>query len=107
VACPSFGYSYMARIFKKDESKPFSGLACHIDAFVQMLVMLLPVLAWMLGAFDIAVAKYKTTDHIIMGIYVIVAVLMLSVHSVTGCNRCDIAECRLSRASRDLKHKAQ
>jgi hypothetical protein len=107
VACPSFGYSYMARMFRKDESKPFSGLACHIDAFVQMLAMLLPVLAWILGSLDIVVPRHETTDHIIMGIYVIVAVLMLFVHSVTGCNRCDIAECRLSRAARDLKSKGQ
>ena len=31
----------------------------------------------------------------------------LGVHSATGCNRCDIAECRLSRAARDLKSKEQ
>jgi len=39
-----------------------------------------------------------------MGAYVILAVSMLGVHSATGCNRCDIAECRLSRAAKDLKH---
>jgi hypothetical protein len=71
-----------------------------------MLVMLLPVLAWILGALDIGVARYKTTDHILIGIYVTLAVLMLGVHSATGCARCVIAECRLSRASRDVKHKA-
>jgi hypothetical protein len=33
--------------------------------------------------------------------------LMLFVHTATGCNRCDIAECRLSRAARDRKSKGQ
>jgi len=107
VDCPSFGYSYLARMFKKDETKGFSGLACHIDAFVQMLVMFLPVLAWILGAFDIAVAKYKTADHILTGVYVTLAVVMLGVHSATGCNRCDIAECRLSKAARQPKGQAE
>jgi hypothetical protein len=105
--CPSFGYSYLARMFKKDKTRPFSGLACHIDALVQMLVMLLPVLAWILGALDIVFPKYETTDHILMGIYVTLTASMLAIHTATGCNRCDIAECLLSRAARDLKPKAQ
>lgn len=107
VDCPTFGYSYIACMFKKDESKPFSGRACHIDILVQMIVMFLPVLAWILGAFDIVVPKYDTADHILMGIYVTLIVLTLYVHSTAGCSRCDIAECRMSRASRELKSRAQ
>ena len=105
--CPTFGYSYLARMFKKDETKPFSGLACHIDILVQVLVMLLPVLAWILGGLHVVVPRYDTIDHVLTGTYVALAVLMLGVHSATGCNRCDIAECRLSRAARDRKSKAQ
>ena len=107
VDCPSFGYSYLARMFKKDESKGFSGLACHIDTLVQMVVMLLPVLAWIFGVLDIVVSRYGTIDHVLMGIYVALAVAMLGVHSTTGCNRCDIAECRLSKAAREPKGKAE
>ena len=107
VDCPSFGYSYLARIFKKDESKGFSGLACHIDTLVQMVVMLLPVLAWIFGALDIVVSRYGNTDHLLMGIYVALAVSMLGVHTTTGCNRCDIAECRLSKAARESEGKTQ
>lgn len=103
VDCPSFGFSHLARMFKKDESRGFSGLACHIDILVQVLAMLLPVLAWIFSAFDIVVRRYDTTDHVLVGIYVALAFLMLSVHSATGCNRCDIAECRLSKATRELK----
>lgn len=99
--CPTFGYSYLARMFKKDESRPFSGRACHIDALVQMLVMLLPIVAWILGAFDIAVSNYGATDHILSGVYVVLGLLMLGAHSATGCNKCDIAECRMSRAARE------
>jgi hypothetical protein len=107
VDCPSFGYSYLARMFRKDETKPFSGLACHIDIFVQVLVMLLPVLAWIFGAFDIVVSRYDTIDHVLMGTYVALALSMLGVHTAAGCNRCDIAECRLSKAARESKSKPQ
>ena len=107
AACPTFGYSYLARMFKKDETKPFSGLACYIDILVQVLVMLLPVLAWILGGLHVVVPSYDTIDHVLTGVYVALAVLMLGVHSATGCARCDIAECRLSRAARDLKSKGQ
>jgi hypothetical protein len=103
--CPTFGYSYLARMFKRDESKPFSGRACHVDALVQMLVMLLPILAWIFGFFDIVVSKYSSTDHIIMGVYVTLGLLMMCVHSATGCSKCDIAECRMSRAAKELKTK--
>jgi hypothetical protein len=104
--CPTFGYSYLARMYKKDETKPFNGLACHIEILVQVLVMLLPVLAWILGGLHVVVPTYDTIDHVLTGTYVALAVSMLGVYTATGCNRCDIVECRLSRASRDRKHKA-
>ncbi len=107
VDCPSFGYSYLARMFKKDESKRFSGLACHIDILVQVLVMLLPVLAWIFGGLHVVVPKYDTIDHVLTGTYVALALSMLGVHTATGCNRCDIAECRLSKAARESKGKTQ
>jgi len=107
VDCPTFGYSYLARMFKKDESKPFNGRACHIDALVQMLVMLMPALAWIFSAFDVVVSKYNTTDHILMGVYVALGLLMLCVHSANGCSKCDIAECCLSKAAKECRSKAQ
>ncbi len=106
VDCPTFGYSYLARMFKTDVSKPFSGRACHIDAIVQMLVMLLPFLAWILGFFDIVVSKYSNTDHILTGVYVTLGLLMMCVHNATGCNRCDIAECCLSKAAKESRRKS-
>jgi|GEM_PF-2564785 len=105
--CPTFGYSYLVRIFKKDESQPFNGRACELDALIQMLVMLLPVLAWIFSAFNIVVSQYKTVDHILMGVYVALGILMLGAHSVTGCSKCDIAECRLSKAAKEHKSKAK
>jgi hypothetical protein len=107
VDCPSFGYSYLARMFRKDETKPFSGLACHIDILVQVLVMLLPVLAWIFDGLHVVVPTYDTIDHVLTGTYVVLAVSMLGVHTTTGCNRCDIAECRLSKAARESKGKTQ
>jgi hypothetical protein len=92
-------------MFRKDESKPFSGRACHIDALVQMLVMLLPFLAWIFGLFDIVVSKYGTTDHILTGVYVTLGLLMMCVYNSTGCSKCDIAECRLSKAAKERRSK--
>ena len=106
AACPTFGYSYLARMFKKDETKPFSGLACHIDILVQVLVMLLPVLAWIFGGLHVVVPRYDTIDHVLTGTYVALALSMLGVHIATGCNRCDIAECRLSKAARESRSKS-
>jgi hypothetical protein len=105
--CPTFGFSHIARIFRRDESKGFNGRACEIDALVQMLVMLLPILAWIFSAFDIVVSKYGTTDHIIMGVYVTLGLLMMAAHSANGCSKCDIVECRLSKAAKERKSKAQ
>jgi hypothetical protein len=105
--CPTFGYSHLARMYKKDETKPFSGLACHIEILVQVLVMLLPVLAWILGGLHVVVPRYETIDHVLTGTYVALAVSMLGVYTATGCNRCDIAECRLSKAARESKSKPQ
>ena len=107
VDCPTFGYSYLARMFRKDESKPFSGRACHIDALVQMLVMLLPILAWIFSLCGIVVAEYSKTDHIITGIYVALGILMMCVHNASGCSRCDVAECRVSRAAKERRSKSR
>ena len=103
--CPTFGYSYLARMFKKDESKPFSGRACHIHALVQMLVMLLPMLAWIFSLCDVVVSEYGKTDHILTGIYVALGILMMCVHNSTGCSKCDIVECRLSKAAKERRSK--
>ena len=101
--CPTFGYSYLARMFKKDESKPFNGRACDIDILAQMLVMLLPILAWIFSAGGVVVSKYGTVDHALMGVYIALGFMMLGAHSSTGCNKCDIAECRMSKAAKECK----
>jgi len=59
VDCPSFAFSHLARMFKKDESRGFSGLACHIDILVQVLVMLLPVLAWILSVLPTSLSAVR------------------------------------------------
>ena len=103
--CPTFGFSHIARIFRRDESKGFNGRGCEIDIVAHLLVMLLPFLAWIFGFFDIVVSKYSSTDHILTGVYVTLGLLMMCVHNATGCNKCDIAECRMSKAARDRKSK--
>jgi len=103
--CPTFGFSYIARIFRRDESKGFSGRACHIDIAAIGITLFLPTLTWILSAFNI-VTSYSNTDHAIMGVYQVLALLMLGVHSATGCNRCDIAECSFSKAAKEGRTKA-
>mgnify|MGYP001766750101 CR=1 FL=1 len=105
VDCPTFGFSHVVRVFRKDESKGFSWRGCVIDMGAHVLALLLPGLAWIFSAFDVVVSQYKTVDHALMGVYTVLALSMMAVHSVTGCSKCDIAECRVSKAAKELKSK--
>lgn len=105
--CPTFGFSYLACMFRRDESQGFSGRACHIDIFFHMVGLFIPVLAWIMGAFNAVVSAYGTVDHALMGAYVVLVSLMMGVHSATGCNKCDIAGCRFSGAARESRAKPE
>jgi len=71
------------------------------------LAVFLPILAWIFSAFDVVVSQYGIVDHALMGVYVVLSLLIMVVHNATGCSRCDIAECRVSRAAKELKSKSK
>lgn len=98
--CPSFGFSYIVRIFPKDKTGVFSWPACAVDILAISLLLLLPIIVWILSLFEI-VTSYITLYHVLMAIYVLLVFLVLGAHSVTGCSRCNIAECRLSKAAKE------
>lgn len=102
--CPSFGFSYIVRIFPKDRTGAFSWPACVVDISAISLILLLPMIVWILSSFDM-VPSYSTINHALMGIYVVLSFLMLGVHNITGCNKCDITECRLSKAAKERSEK--
>ena len=107
VDCPTFGFSYIVRVFRKNESKGFTWRGCVIDMAANVVALLLPILAWIFSAFDIVVSDYGTVAHALMGVYVVLSLLIMAVHNATGCSRCDIAECRVSRAAKELKSKSK
>jgi hypothetical protein len=104
--CPTFGFSHIARMFRRDQSKGFNGRGCEIDIAAHLLVMLLPLLAWIFSLFDIVVSNYGKIDHILTGVYVALVILMMCVHNATGCSKCDIVECRFSKAAKERKSQS-
>jgi hypothetical protein len=104
--CPTFGFSHIVRVFRRDQTKGFNGRGCEIDIAAHLIAMLLPILAWIFSAFDIVVSEYGTVDHTLMGVYLVLVILMMAAHSANGCSKCDIAECRLSKAAKESRQKS-
>ena len=98
--CPSFGFSHLARILPKGQGKGFSRMAVIIDTSVIVASLLLPMTVWVIGIFS-RVVPFDRTDHALMGAYLLLFVVMSKVHSVTGCGKCDIAECPMSKAAKE------
>jgi len=105
--CPTFGFSHIVRVFRKDESKGFTWQGCMIDMAAHLLALFIPIFAWIFGAFNVVVSEYGTVDHALMGVYIVLTLSMMAVHNATGCSKCDIAECRASKAAKERKSKAQ
>ena len=95
-ACPSFGFSYLARIFPKDETGNFNGRAALIETRIITGCLLLPVLSLVLSWFGM-VEKYSFLEYNLMVIYVALLISVDVVHRVTGCNKCEIKDCPLSK----------
>jgi hypothetical protein len=95
--CPSFGFSYLALIFPKAEKKPFNGRAAQTEARIIIVCSLMPIVALILSLLGIT-KPFTISELILMGLYVTLVISMGIVHQVTGCNKCEIEECPLSRA---------
>ncbi len=97
--CPSFGFSYLALMFSKGDDKPFNGKAALIETRIITACLLLPIFFLVLSWFGV-IETYSISAYILIGIYVIFAISMAIVHDKTGCDKCEIEDCPLSRASK-------
>ena len=100
--CPSFGFSYLARIFPKAEDKPFNGKAAVRETYIILGCLLLPILALILS-FTSVVDSYSLLEYILTGVFLILALSADTVHKKTGCSKCEIEGCPLSMAAKNCK----
>ena len=100
--CPSFGFGHLARIFPKDDKSAFSARACIIDIIAIGVSLSLPVVVWVLSLVGKS-AVFDAMWHVLMGVYIVWTVAMVTVHEITGCRKCEIAECPTSRAAKERK----
>ena len=100
--CPSFSFGHLARVFRRDENARFSARACMIDIAAIGASLLLPPLAWVLSFFEI-VGDFSVAEHVLIGLYIMLAIAMVIVHEITGCSKCEIAECPTSKAAKARK----
>ncbi|NIM14583.1 MAG: hypothetical protein GTO45_21420 [Candidatus Aminicenantes bacterium] len=100
--CPSFGFSYLALLFPKSKAEGFNRCAGMIDIVFIFLSLLLPIAVWILSFFG-KIAAFSTIKHILIAAYLILAAVVVTVHQVTGCSKCEIAECQASKAAKEKK----
>jgi len=100
--CPSFEFSYIAKIFPKADHKPFNGKAAGREIYITITCLLLPVLALILSWFGV-VDSYSFPEYILTGIYVGPFLSAYMVHEKTGCKRYQIEACTFSMAAKTGK----
>lgn len=101
--CPTYGWGHLARLmFRRDETRGFNSRAAVIDFAAILAAALLPVIAWAIG-FSGKVADFGTTEHILMGIYLLLVISAFLVHQTTGCSKCELEECPFSKAAQEKK----
>lgn len=97
--CPSFGFSYLAKLFPKAKDKPFNGKAAVIESGIIIVCWLLPVLLLVLSWTGV-IDSYSLLEYVLMGIYVALLLGVYGVHQITGCNKCKIKDCPISKSSK-------
>lgn len=104
--CPTFGWSYLAPVFPRRADARFNARAAMAEAAETIIIVCLPLLAWVLSAFRV-VGAYTMAEHLIVSVYGVLAVAALVVHQTTGCGHCDVAECPWSKAHKNRKAMAR
>jgi hypothetical protein len=104
--CPTYGWGHLARLmYQRDEKGRFNSRAATIEFGVIFATDLLPIIAWAIG-FSGQVAEFGTTEHILTGGYLALALTGLMVHQRTGCARCELEECPFSGAAQKKRRRA-
>lgn len=92
--CPSWMMGIIGgKMFSRSDKKNFcvdGGFikAALLDMSFLILAVLLPLLAYIL-------AGIQPFDWVLLGLYLILVLALLIVHSLTGCKKCPIADCPL------------
>jgi hypothetical protein len=94
--CPSFGFSYLAKIFPKAVGKPFNGRAALVETWIIGACLTLPVIT-LISSWIGLVKSFSPSENILMGIYIALIIIMSLVHKRTGCDKCEIQDCPLSK----------
>lgn len=94
--CPSFGFSYLALIFPKVNNKAFNGRAALIETRVIGACLILPIFSLILSWLG-AIKTYSGFDNLLIGIYIVLLASTSIVHTLTGCDKCEIKNCPLSK----------
>ena len=94
--CPTFGWSYPARLFPRRAGARFSARAARAEAAETIIIVCLFLVAWVLSAFGV-VGPFTAAEHIIMSVYGVLAISAVLAHQTTGCGRCEVAECPLEQ----------
>lgn len=101
--CPT-GFGHIVRIFPKDTSREFSGIACITDVLAIEIAFFIPVVIWILSLVNI-VNDFSTLEHVFLGIYLILFFGFSVAHTVLGCNKCQQENCPASAISREHRKK--
>lgn len=93
--CPSFGFSYLAKIFPKARDRSFNGTAAAAETRIITLFLLMPIVPMALSWFGLAEA-YMVYEYILMFVYVSLVFATDVVHKETGCNKCPVEACPMA-----------
>jgi len=101
--CPSWFMGMIAgKLYKRSDKPNFCAdggfrNALLFDISFLLIAVLIPLIAYIIEALTGTLLALEWT---LFAIYLIIALLMLIIHSLTGCRKCPIADCPMSR-----KHK--
>jgi len=97
--CPSWCMGIIAgKLYKRSNKPNFCAdggflTALLFDISFLLIAVLIPLIAYVLEALT---GILQPLEWVLLAIYLIVALLMIITHSLTGCKKCPIADCPMS-----------
>ncbi|MDD1776602.1 MAG: hypothetical protein LUQ65_00410 [Candidatus Helarchaeota archaeon] len=98
-ACPSWCMGILGgKLYKRSTKRNFcvEGGFIHavlLDISFLIIAVSIPIIAYIVQLLTIGLL---TLDYILLAVYLILALLTLIMHSLTGCKKCPIADCPMS-----------
>jgi hypothetical protein len=98
--CPSWCMGIIGKFwgFKRSGKKNFCvdggfRVAVLLDISFLIIAAIIPVIVYIIEAVTFGLAA---ADYILLTIYLVLVLMTLGIHSVTGCKKCDITDCPMS-----------